>query len=90
VATRRIPLAAGGLAFAASFTAPAAAIGVWGLLACVALLDRIPRRLGALLLAGGGYLVAAPLLGGQVVYTVLFVGAATALLGSLAAESPLP
>jgi hypothetical protein len=89
VAIRRVPLAAGGLAFAASFTTPAAAIGVWCLLGCVAFHDRLPGRLAALILAGGGYLVVAPLLGAQVVYTVLFAGAATALLGSLAAEPPV-
>jgi hypothetical protein len=88
VGARRVPLAAGGLAFAASFTTPAAGIGAWCLLVFVAFDGRLPGRLAALLLAGGGYLVVAPLLGAQVVYTVLFAAAATALLGSLAAESP--
>jgi hypothetical protein len=88
VPTKRVPLAAAGLAFAASFSAPDAAAAVWLLLAAVATHDRLPPRLVALLLAAGGYLAVAPLLGAEVVYTVLLTGAATALIAAFAGETP--
>jgi len=88
VPTRRVPLAAAGLAFAACFSAPAAATGAWLLLGVVALYDRLPSRLVGIGLAAGGYLVVAPLLGAEAVYTVLLAAASTALLAALAAESP--
>jgi len=88
VPTRRVPLATAGLAFAAGFAIVERAPGAWLLLAALALRGQVPAWATTLLMAAGGYLVAAPLLGAEVVYTVLLAGAATALLASLASEAP--
>jgi hypothetical protein len=90
VPTRRVPLAVAGLAFAACFSAPAASAGAWLLVGAAALYGRLPARLSVVLLAAGGYMVTAPLLGAQVVYTVLLAGAATAMLAALVAEAERP
>lgn len=88
VPTRRVPLAVAGLGFSASFAIADRNPGAWLLLAALALRGQVPGWATALILAAGGFLVASPLLGAEVVYTVLLAAAATALLASLAAEAP--
>lgn len=94
VATRRAPLGLAGAAFACAFAAPEWAYGAWLLLAVAALSVRSTPRAASVVAAAGGYLGARALLSGEVFYTVLLVGAATALLGALAGvtstEAPAP
>ena len=85
VATRRAPVAFAAASFATAFTAPETALGAWLLLGWAALLDRTHPRITAVAGSAGGYLGVRALLSGEVLYTVLLVGAATALLGALAA-----
>lgn len=84
-ATRRAPLALAGAALACAFAAPEWAYGSWLLLAVAALTVRPMPRAASVLAAAGGYLGVRALLSGEVLYTVLVVGAGTALLGALAA-----
>jgi len=88
VPTRRVPLSVAGVAFAASFAVVDRNPGAWLLLAALTLRGHVPEWATTLLVAAGGFLVASPLLGAEVVYTVLLAAAATALLASLAAEAP--
>lgn len=94
VGTGRAPLGLAGAAFACAFTAPELAYSSWLLLGVAAMAVRsMPRAAGAVA-AAGGYLGVRALLSGEVLYTVLLVGAATALLGALAGaattEGPAP
>lgn len=84
VGTGRAPLGLAGAAFACAFTAPESAYGSWLLLSAAALSIRSIPRAASILAAAGGYLGVRALLSAEVLYTVLLVGAAAALLGVLA------
>lgn len=94
VATRRAPLGLAGAAFACAFAGPEWAYGSWLLLAVAAAAVRSTPRAASVVAAAGGYLGERALLSGEVLYTVLLAGAATALLGALcadaSAEDPAP
>lgn len=87
-ATGRVPMAAASVAFGAAFCTVEAVPTGWLLLLVGALAYRPRPRVSAVAIAAGGYLTAPVLLGAEVLYTVLFTGAASALVAVLA-EAPL-
>jgi hypothetical protein len=85
--TRRLSLALGAVAFAATLAAPEVTIGGWLILTAAALANRSRPRLLALATAFAAYLVASALLDAEVLLTVLLMAAVTAVLAAQALPS---